>query len=46
MAPKPLAIETELFRFRDKLLDSSLRNPLLNYKVSKRKTVEISGLAR
>jgi hypothetical protein len=41
MAPKPLALETELFRFRDKLLDSSLRNPLLNYRVSKRKTVEI-----
>lgn len=40
MAPKPLALETELFRFRDKLLDSSLRNPLLNYRVSKRKTVE------
>lgn len=45
MAPKPLAIETELFRFRDKLLDSSLRNPLLNYKVSKRKTVEIAPVS-
>ncbi|MFM8217002.1 MAG: DUF4011 domain-containing protein, partial [Pirellula sp.] len=45
MAPKPLALETELFRFRDKLLDSSLRNPLLNYKVSKRKTVEIAPVS-
>lgn len=45
MAPKPLALETELFRFRDKLLDSSLRNPLLNYRVSKRKTVEIVPVA-
>jgi len=45
MAPKPLALETELFRFRDKLLDSSLRNPLLNYRVSKRKTVEIAPVS-
>jgi DNA polymerase III delta prime subunit len=45
MAPKPLALETELFRFRDKLLDSSLRNPLLNYRISKRKTVEIAPVS-
>ena len=42
MPQKPLALESELFRFRDKLLDSSLRNPLLNYRVSKRKTVELA----
>jgi hypothetical protein len=45
MAPKPLALETELFRFRDKLLDSSLRNPLLNYRISRRKTVEIASVS-
>ena len=45
MAQKPLALETELLRFRDKLLDSSLRNPLLNYRVSKRKTVEIAPVS-
>ena len=42
MPQKPLALESERFRFRDKLLDSSLRNPLLNYRVSKRKTVELA----
>lgn len=42
MPQKPLALESELVRFRDKLLDSSLRNPLLNYRVSKRKTVELA----
>ena len=45
MAPKPLALETELYRFRDKLLDSSLRNPLLNYRISQRKTVEIAPVS-
>ena len=42
MPQKPLALETELYRFRDKLLDSSLRNPLLNYRTSQRKTIEIT----
>ncbi len=40
--PTPaINLSTELERFRHKLLDLSLKNPLLNYRISKRRTLEI-----
>jgi len=38
--PSPaIELTTEIERFRSKLLDLTLRNPLLNYRISKRKTL-------
>lgn len=41
MTASSISLPVELDRFRAKLLDLSLRNPLLNYRISKRKTVQI-----
>lgn len=41
MQDSSLSLPKELDRFRSKLLDLSLRNPLLNYRISKRKTILI-----
>ncbi|XZE36304.1 DUF4011 domain-containing protein [Pirellulaceae bacterium SH501] len=45
MSQNEIDIRNELIRFQSKLLDLSLRNPLLNYRVSKRKTVLLEGLS-
>ena len=36
-------LRKEIARFREKLLDLTFRNPLLNYRASSRKTIEITG---
>lgn len=41
MSGKAIDLVTELERFRGKLLDLSLRNPLLNYRKSPKKTLQI-----
>jgi hypothetical protein len=41
MPASPISLSEELERFRAKLLDLGLRNPLLNYRVSKRRTLEL-----
>jgi very-short-patch-repair endonuclease len=41
MTPTPIALTDELQRFRKKLLDLSLRNPLLNYRFSQRRTIPL-----
>ncbi|MEI8213945.1 MAG: DUF4011 domain-containing protein [Planctomycetota bacterium] len=41
MLTPAINLTSELERFRAKLLDLSLRNPLLNYRVSKRKTLQL-----
>jgi len=41
MPESPISLPDELERFRAKLLDLGLRNPLLNYKVSKRRTLQL-----
>lgn len=43
MTENAIDIRSELLRFQSKLLDLSLRNPLLNYKIRKRKTVLLEG---
>lgn len=43
MSENEIDIRSELKRFQSKLLDLSLRNPLLNYRISKRKTVLLEG---
>ncbi|MFM8323887.1 MAG: DUF4011 domain-containing protein, partial [Pirellulaceae bacterium] len=41
MTPSPIALTEELQRFRKKLLDLSLRNPLLSYRYSQRRTIPL-----
>jgi hypothetical protein len=41
MPASTISLPQELERFRAKLLDLGLRNPLLNYRVSKRRTIEV-----
>lgn len=43
MPENAIDIRSELLRFQSKLLDLSLRNPLLNYRIGKRKTVLLEG---
>lgn len=43
MSENEIDIRSELKRFQSKLLDLSLRNPLLNYRFSKRKTLLLEG---
>jgi very-short-patch-repair endonuclease len=44
MTPPPIALTDELQRFRKKLLDLSLRNPLLTYRFSQRRTIPLPGI--
>jgi hypothetical protein len=44
MTPPPIALTDELQRFRKKLLDLSLRNPLLSYRFSQRRTIPLPGI--
>jgi very-short-patch-repair endonuclease len=41
MTTSPIALTEELQRFRKKLLDLSLRNPLLSYRYSQRRTIPL-----
>ena len=44
MTPPPIALTDEMQRFRKKLLDLSLRNPLLNYRFSQRRTIPLPSI--
>jgi len=44
MSPTPIALTDELQRFRKKLLDLSLRNPLLSYRFSQRRTIPLPAI--